>query len=362
LLGLVAVFLTIAGFLWLSEKVPSSSMSSAADASGTASGLLLFASIIGATGWQYARRKTWASRGVLLGGVAAIAWIGVVTPYAKFVERKYPLVEENEAPAQIVTGTVPANTKNRNSLLDFTRDVYLTIPLGVSGVAPGKLVRLNGVRVTIDSPDGVSLNTGWREQWTDIWAEDERRDVPFALKRGDYERVKTATAQLHVELALAEYQETEVRDLIVREGEFSEPELGICRLTDKSPSQILCRRPFRSPGLMATFDPGESKCRAEEDEDQVPEDRVSHWWQAPTADDGPEPALNPVVEYAISPASRTWLLSSDGQTRRKRRVVFLCPGAKIRIAKPEAKRYARVKLEMRGVRLADLANFRFALD
>jgi hypothetical protein len=362
LLGAAAVFLTISALVWLSQGVPSSSMSSAAEITGEAQGLLLFASIIGAAGWQYARRKTWASRGVLLAGIAALALIGALTPYARFVERKYPLVEGSDSPAKFTARVVPAHAKKRNDPIDSSSDVYLTIPLGISGVAPGKVVVLEGIKAVIETPSGTRLDPGWRAQWTDIWAEDEQKDVSYELKRDDYEKIKTATVQLHVELALKEYQETQAREITLPVGRFSEPDLGICQMSDKSFSQIDCRRTFRYPALMASFDPSGSNCRAEENEDQVPDDKVSHVWYPPTTDDGPEPGLNPVVEYPIRFGPKTWLLSSFQRSKRKQRVAFLCPGAKVRIAKPQATTYARVKVEIEAIHLEDLVASRFGLD
>jgi len=362
LLGVAAVLLIFSTFIWLSQKVPSSSMSSAAEITEEAEGLVLFASIVGAAGWQYARRKTWASRGLLLAGIAALALIAVLTPYARFVEREYPLVESGGSPAKFAARAVPAPAKKRNNPLNLLSDVYLTIPLDISGVAPGRVVVLEGIKAIIETPSGVRLDPGWRAQWTVIWMEDERKNVTYQLKRDDYEKLKAETVQLHVELALKEYQETQAREIVLPEGPFSEPELGICERSDKSPSQIDCRRPFRYPGLMASFNPAQSSCRGEEDEDQQPEDKVSHVWYPPTTEDSPEPGLNPIVEYPIAFGPKTWLASNFEKTKRKQRVVFLCPGAKVKIAKPEATRYARVKVEIGTTHLEDLVTSRFDLD
>jgi hypothetical protein len=155
-------------------------------------------------------------------------------------------------------------------------------------------------------------------------------------------------------MALAEYQESEGRELVLQEGQFTEPELGICQLKRAYP-QIDCRRPFRQPALMATFDPAESKCAADETEEtkeQTPEDKISHAWFPPQSGNGPELGLNPVQDYPVTFVSRTWF--SGVGPGRKPRMVHLCPGAKVRLAKPEWKRNARVKVEIPDVRVLDL--------
>jgi hypothetical protein len=87
-------------------------MSSAVQGLGEIKGVLLLGSIIGAAGWQYARRKTWASRGFLTAGAAVVVLISAFTPYAMFVNRKYPMLEPKDAPAQISAGVLPKSTKS----------------------------------------------------------------------------------------------------------------------------------------------------------------------------------------------------------------------------------------------------------
>jgi energy-coupling factor transporter ATP-binding protein EcfA2 len=161
------------GMIWLSQIVPSASIDSAAETVGATEWILLFAGIIAALGWQYARRKTWASRGVLLGSVVVIALIQVVTPYAKFVEAKYPFAEDREPPAQIALEPV-CETAKKSALQEWLPETNLRIPLRISGIALGKVVMLNGTRVIIDAPNGNRLDPGWRAEWSDLWPEDQR--------------------------------------------------------------------------------------------------------------------------------------------------------------------------------------------
>jgi hypothetical protein len=365
LLFLVIVIITVTSLAWLFSLVPSSAMSSAADGSETLEFLLLFAAIVAAIGWQYARRKTWMSRGILSSGVAALTLIGVATPYATFVERKYPLVESNQAPAQIAARPVPRSKEQTSNsagvqawdLRSAPRFIYLSIPLKISGVAPKTVVVLQGLKAAIETAQGVRIDPGWSAAWTDMWAGDgEQLDVTYQMKRQDFEKVKTEPATLHLEVALTEYQGTEEKDLVLQKGEFSVPELGICSLSAGIFAQFSCRRPLRAPGLMATFDPAMSVQVPAEDADQKPEDRVTHAWLPPSSSDGPEPGLSPVAEYSINFERRRWF-SYQTPSGSKFRRVYLYPGAVVKIAKPAEKRRARVKVEMTDVRLLDLTNY-----
>src|SRR5437667_442099 len=278
LIGIIVALVGLWATFTLLEKVPSSGMSSAVDGSGEITGTLVLVAPIGAVIWQYARRRTWAARGLLASGVGAVVLITAVTPYARFVERKYPLVEASEAPAHFSIARVKLSPKKQN------------------------------VR--------------WQ-----------------------------------IELALTEYEADKARDLLLKEGEFSEPQLGICNLNEKLFSQIDCRRPFQTPALVATFDPAGAKCGTDEDPEDLPEDRVSHAWFTPHRNNSPDAGLNPVNNYQITFGyRRPFYFSAE---KRQFKTVHLCPGAVIKLADPQEKRHVRIKLDMDNVRLRDLVETGF---
>ncbi|HEV1996228.1 MAG TPA: hypothetical protein VGR03_17980 [Candidatus Acidoferrum sp.] len=361
--ALVGIIVVIIGF-WatstLLEKVPSSGMSSAVRSSDDITGMMVLASIIGAVIWQYARRRTWAARGLLVGGMGAVALISALTPYARFVDRKYPLVKASEAPAHFAVAQAKPSPKKQKDPLDFTSDVYLRIPLLVSGIDEGRVVELDGIEISVETSSGAKWDPGWKSQWVQFWKEDDIKSILYDVKRKAYERVKKENARLHIELALTEYQAGEVRELVLKDGEFSEPQLGICSLNEKLSWQIDCRRPFQTPGLMATFDPSAAKCGADEDTEDLPEDRVSHAWFAPHSDNSPDAGFNPVDKYQITLGSRRPFYTSG--EKRKFKAVHLCTGARVNLAEPQEKRHVRVKLDMDNVRLQDLLETGFDWD
>jgi hypothetical protein len=361
--ALIGILVALIGF-WatftLLEKVPSSGMSSAVRSSDEITGVMILASIIGAVIWQYARRRTWAARGLLVSGMGAVALLSAVTPYARFVDRKYPLVEASEAPAHFTVAQAKHNPKKQKDPSDFTSDVYLRVPLLVSGIAEGRVVDLDGIKITVETSSGAKWDPGWKAQWVQFWKEDSAKTVIYDAKRKAYEKLKKENVRLRIELALTEYLAEEKRDLVIKEGEFLDAKLGICSLNESSSWQIDCRRPFRTPGLMATFDPATGKCAADENAEDLPEEMVSHAWFAPHNDDSPDAGLNPVDSYPISFGSRRPVYPT-GEIR-KFKAVRLCPGAVVKLAKPEVKRQVRVKLDVDNVRLQDLLETGFDWD
>jgi len=215
------------------------------------------------------------------------------------------------------------------------------------------MVRVDGVKATIDLPDGYSWSPGWKSQWLTIWPEYDRQDLLYELKRKDFEKFKTNTVRLRLELALAEYQPLDERQMLLGHGKFRDAALGICQLDRLNRSAIECVRPFLPPGVMAAFNPSDANCAIAENDQEIPDLNLSHAWLPPT-DDSFDPGIDPVAEYSISFSSNTLrsYLPQDNSPR-KRNVLSLCPGAAISIAKPAERRKARVKFEIDGVRLLD---------
>jgi hypothetical protein len=336
-------------------KVPNSGMSSAVDGLDEIKSVLLLGAIMGAAGWQYARRKTWASRGFLAAGAAVVVLISAFTPYAMFVNRKYPMLEPKEAPAQISAGVLPKSTKKLPEWFDRIREIPLTIPINASGVRAEEVVLVDGIRLTMETPSGTKWEPAWTPQAMIFWPEGGRNQISYAIDHKKFDQIKAQTGTLHIEFALTQYQAEDARDLVLRSGEFADPTLGLCAFSPRNPSLIMCRRPFHPPGLIATFDPSRASCPASADDTAIPEDKISHAWYPPSNDDSPGVGLNPVETYPLAFGSSEVVFPPD--KRPKPRIVHLCPGATVTLAKPHAVRSGRMKVDLNNITLLDLVNF-----
>ena len=188
----------------------------------------MFASVIGAAGWQYARRRTWHSRSLLLGGLLLTLLIAVVTPYASFVNRRYPLVMPKDSPAQIVFGRFSAPSKKRPDWLLRLPEMALQIPLKTSGVGSGKVALIHGSRLTLSTPIGQSWDSTWRSQWIPLWPEGGDAELCFNINRKKYDEMLSRNVRVHLELLLTEYEETRPWEVVWDESNFKDPELGLC--------------------------------------------------------------------------------------------------------------------------------------
>jgi hypothetical protein len=352
---LLIVFVLISTVSSQLSKIPNSSMSSAADGLGEIQGVLILGAIVGAAGWQYARRKTWASRGLLIAGAILVVLIDALTPYAMFVNRKYPLLEPKDAPAQISAAVLPKSTKKPPDWSARINAIPLTVLINFSGVGAGKVVLVDGIRLTMEVPGGTTWQPGWTRQGMVFWPEGGQNQISYTIDRKKFDPIKTQTGILHIEFALTEYQPEDARDIILANGKFADPTLGLCALSPWNPSQIQCRRPFHAPGLIATFDPSQASCQAPADDTAIRDDKISHVWYPPSNDDSAELGLNPVETYPVAFGSGQVVFTPD--KRPKQMTVYLCPGAKVTLAKPHAVRDGRVKVDLNNITLQDLVNF-----
>jgi hypothetical protein len=346
------VFFTITSQL---SRVPNSSMSSAVQGLEEIESVLLLGSITGAAGWQYARRKTWASRGLFVAGAAVVILISALTPYAMFVNRKYPMLESKDAPAQISAAVVPKSTKTPPEWFDGVREIPLIIPVNDSGALAGALVVVDGIKLTMETISGTKWEPGWTSQGMLLWPQGGQKQISYQIDRKMFEQTKAQTGTLHIEFALTEYQAEDARDLVLHSGEFADPTLGLCAFSTRNPSLIMCRRPFHIPGLIATFDPSQASCPAPSDDNAIPEDKISHAWYPPSYEGSAEPGLNPVEAYPVSFGTGEVVFTSD--KRQKQVTVYLCSGAKVTLAKPHAARHARITVDLNNITLQDLVNF-----
>jgi hypothetical protein len=348
------LLLVVVGIAWLASKFPSGDGENLPPIAEHFQEFLIWSSFVTIPIWQFARRRRWVSAGAFLVPLAVNSLIGIVVPNAKTIEEDYPLVETQTSPARIAIRQPAEMTgrRNVNPWADALPEVSLHVPITVSGVASGTMVMVNVMKITTDSRQDSRWIHGWKYQHVDLWPEDQWKSLSYEVGRKDYEKIKTKPLNLHIELALSEYQEADVRILLVPAGTFADETLGICRLDPLQSSSIPCLKPFHAPGLMATFDPRDFPCPS--DKRSIQEDAVSHAWEFSNHYNFPDTNYTPIADYSIwfRPVS----LLSDLETKSQQRTksLILCPGSEIRLARPELKRQLRIQLDLPNVRLQDL--------
>src|ERR1700687_1582919 len=353
LLTAACLLVAVIGIAWLATTIPSGDVESPPAFVEHIQSFLIWGSFVAVPVWQFARRRRWVSVAALLGILAVSSLTSVVVPNTK-IEKDYPVVEAHTSPARIAIRQ-PAETiggRNANLWSDAVPYVDLHVPITVSGVAPGTMVMVDVMKITAGSPQDSRWSHGWKSQQVQLWPEDQWKSLSYRIARKEYEKVKTKTLNLHIELALSEYQEADARILSVPPGKFVDDTLGICRADPRLTSSIQCLKPFHAPGLMAAFDPHEFPCPGYKH--SIQGDAVSHAWIFPHHFGFPDAKYSPIEDYSIWFNPVSLLTDLEGKPQQRNTSVILCPGSEIILARPELKRQVRIQLDLPNVRLQDL--------
>jgi len=354
LLGVAIVFFALFAGFWIMEKIPSSSSRIVPPLEEHFLGLLELSCITAIPAWQFAHRRRWASFGGLLGIVTVAFLMAAFAPYSQTLESNYPLVSADSAPVQFAVRPFEQMQGKRRVWSDGASEVNIYVPLEVSGIHPGSVVTVDSLKVTAGPLEDSQWSRGWYSRWDEVWPGDQRTELLYEVDRDKYEKVKTVPFHLHIELALSEFQESQVRDVVVEQGIFHDETLGTCRLNPMRDSEIQCLKPLHTPPYMIGFDSQDSVCAAANDNEESPVSYVAHAWDRPLDYDFPDPNLNPIDDYSVwfSPSSVSYR-SGSGE-KAGIRSVRICPGAKLKFATPVFKRQVRVRLDIPNVRLQDL--------
>jgi hypothetical protein len=351
-IGILVIVLIIG--LWI-DSLSSHMSGESPDFVDTLELLLIFGSITLVSVWQFARRKTWATRITIASSIGAATILSLI-PFSSRIEQTYPLLPIEDSPGQFTFPSIPVSRDNSSNFPSFTSDTNLSIPVNVSGVAPGSVVLIDGMKITVDSSNGSHWTRGWESQYRQLWPGSQRLNLGYELKRKEYEEAKVKALNMHIQLALSEYQEVDSRTLILPATAFRDSDLGICRLMTIGYQVLECRKPFHSPAYMGYFDAPNSPCGSV---GRFPNDSpmnldVAYGFASPTDETFPDPGLNPIAEYQVNFSAISPIPDGGNSSRADYSVATLCPGAKIRLGHPLFKRRFRIPLELSDVRIQDL--------
>jgi hypothetical protein len=343
-LALLAIGAYIAGIAALASYIPSAGFSSGSEA-------LQGAILIGAIGacsvvvvWQYARRRTSKSRGVLIGAAAAILIIVVAAPYRTLVAHEYPLAGAGqELPVQLALDPgKPPTPDVAPDMEKIEKSVEVRLPLSVSGIAEGSAVSVDGAMLTIQAPDGLQWNSGWKRSYLHLLPNQPRSHLDFELKKDFFERVKSSGVKAQLSFALSAFHDKDARQVVATSGEFAVPDVGLCSIEPEySTSSVRCRYPFRSPSLLATIASSTTTCTPSEDE-PLPQGKTAHDWNGST-DSGPISPVGTINLYF-------WRWDGDEDYKTSPAV---CPGTPLVVSMEEEGPHTRLELETSGLHLAD---------
>jgi hypothetical protein len=204
---------------------------------------------------QYAARRVWLSRILLVALPVVIVILGLFEADEAQVLRTYPRPSTTAAaPAQISFRPDALHQVFAGPAPLRASDIQINLPLEVSGVADGYAVSPDNVKVTIEAPDGRY----WTLPWQAVY---ERKDLPgsqgyqvaFTMSRAHFYQLKSAPVALQLALAVTELRSGAVRRISLPTRDFDVPDFGVCSpRTDWRSEEIVglaCRAALRQPDL-----------------------------------------------------------------------------------------------------------------
>jgi hypothetical protein len=270
---------------------------------------------------QYATRRTWYSRWILLGLPFLVIAGSVAWPIQTIVHHLYPpLAVAEQPPVQLAFDPDAERQSSVNPSHERTRiDLYL--PLSVSRISSDAAVQNQAVQVSIDAPNGLHWNSQWQNVSQYYRPDTSRSFINIPIDEKFLDRAKSTPVTVTLTFALIHLHagtpvtiQTEDQDFPVAGGICSFPNVG-----NNYPE---CRFAMSGPKLaFVTARWTEGAC-SQTQPSAVPGTFGSVW--VGTID--PSPA-----EFGVDPVKmKPLLFPYPPETRRTN---FICPGTPI-IATP----------------------------
>jgi len=343
LLSAVGLVFYIIGVAELTSHIPNAEMSD-----GAVAGMIDFVVVIGAcvavVFLQFARRKTWMSRALILGAAVVVVLVLVATPYGILIARSYPVLAAGQQPAVTLAfdHTPPAPRKKTSSFRDLPGDPFIVLPVDVSGVAEGHVAVVTGTNVTIQAPDGLRWVSSWHSAEQPFWPGEDKSSITISVDRKFFDRVKALPVKIHMTLAQKDFTETNTREVTTAAGKFAVPGVGICWIEAEGggpADMIACHSPLKTPFLAGRMNPSETACTYQ---DEPPPPATRHMWH-----------WGSDLEAGIIPVNDDNLIFSGSEDNPRRPLPYFCPGTPFTISTPKEGAHSRTELEVDGVVLSD---------
>jgi hypothetical protein len=252
-LAMVGVLLGFIGFMVLSSHLATTAVSTPSGANFSTPILLCICG--GAVAVQYAARRLWLSRLLLIGLFLTIGVAMLAPSDGGAVDRAFAArATSQESPIHIAF-LQDANHQVTGAPLGDKR-VQINIPVLISGIADGIVIMPQNVKVSGGAADGAQWSTPWQSIYGSHYASDTQdSNISFMMDRSVYEKVKSAPIHLQLTLALTQGQAGGVTRIPLPTTDFSVPGFGVCSPqkgwpeTSSQITGISCRSAFRQPYL-----------------------------------------------------------------------------------------------------------------
>jgi hypothetical protein len=209
---------------------------------------LLFAGCAVALTVQYATRRTWLTRGLLIGLSVLLALTVFGYRMQSLVDRAYPRPSAGSAAPLIITSIPTAAHPVEARTWD--KEDYIDLPVQYSGVADGTAVFGDDMKFTITAADGSRWSSPWQAIHEQILPVSQYSEVHMMVSPDIYDKFKQGPVTMQVTFAVRRYESDSVTRVPFPTGDTAIAGFGICARKYNFPAVLNCRAALHEPALM----------------------------------------------------------------------------------------------------------------
>jgi hypothetical protein len=267
---------------------------------------------------QYATRRTWRSRWLLLALPFLLVVCSLAWPIQTVARSLYPTLSAAEqSPVQLALDPDPTR-QELHPILPWTNQTYFVFPLTVTGVPSGTLVRSQVVRVVIEAPNGLRWTSNWQGITQGYLPNTVRSLIDISIDPKFLNRLQATPVTVTVTFALVQLRAETTVNTQAGEQDFSIPGGGICSQSNLRGTFPECRFAMTGPGLtFVTSRWSDGPCS------QTPSNGSGTLGDVWLGTIDPSPA-----EFGLDPV-KIKALTFSNQPRDPHHPTFICPGTPI---------------------------------
>jgi hypothetical protein len=201
---------------------------------------------------QFSLRKTWLSRSLLIAFPVLLCAIAFLAPDQWMINRAYPVAGAS-APVQFTHSPSVLRPTDSGSLIgsnnmNGNKTYRIRVPLELSGISAGDGIASEGVRATIEAPDGFHWSSKWQSAYIKYLPGDQFGSADITVPSAVYDKYKSTPVTVHLELAMTQIKAARATTVPLSQQEVQVPEFGLCTWV-KDLGMINCRSAVRMPQL-----------------------------------------------------------------------------------------------------------------
>jgi hypothetical protein len=177
---------------------------------------------------QYASRRVWVSRLVLVALPILLVLTGMTGSESAEIRRDYPRASPGQG-APVLLALLREGPHPATAYLDRAKQVQVSIPVQVSGVAEGYALVSGAVKVSVDAANGSHWNSEWQARSNQYYLPGTSESwISFQISRAFFDQARSTPVTLHFTVALTRVRAGDVRSIPLPTQGFSVPDFGIC--------------------------------------------------------------------------------------------------------------------------------------